>query len=295
MPRRINSSQLRSKLRQAENKRHQAEAKRRQAIQRYNNEIRTFNAEQKRRVDAYNRAAREYNRRLRENRRKLQSALQRLSGQSVGARYTDLHRSSVSLSTAYDRLDRGKADPLLSDLAERETANSVSVLNALLEDDRDATNGAGDLKSSRITASLSTLSQELGKRWSGALFSLDPANPDAARHFCTSSREIIAQILNTEAADEKVLAQNPDCQRTGHGTPTRRAKIQYCLERKGLANEDLETFIEANVKDLATLFKDLNSGAHGVAGKFTLSQLGLIKGRVEDSIDFICEVVSRKD
>lgn len=293
MARRISSSQLRSQLRQAQNKR-------RQAIQRYNNEVRKFNAERKRRVDNYNRAAREYNRaareynkRRRDNLRKLQSALQKLSSQSTSTRYVNLRRSSTSLSTAYERLDRGNADPLLSDLAERETANSVGVVNALLDDSNGSGSDIPDLQSSRITASLSSLSPELGNRWTGALFSLNPANPDAARHFCTSSRELIAQILNTEAPDGEVLEHNPDCQRTDHGTPTRRAKVQYCLERKGMANDDLEDFIDANIKDLTALFQDLNSGAHGDSGKFTLPQLSLIKGRVEDSIEFVCQVVSR--
>ena len=293
MPRRISQSQFRSQLRQAQNKQ-------RQAIQKYNSEVRKFNAEQKRRVDNYNRAASEYNRavndykrRRREYLRKLQSALQKLSSQSANTRYANLRRSATSLSTAYDQLDRGNADPFLSDLAERETANSVGVVNALLEDDYETGSVIDDLKYSRITDSLSAFSRELGRRWSGALFSLDSANPDAARHFCTSSREIIAQILNTEAPDDKVLAHNPNCQLTDHGTPTRRAKIQYCLERNGLGNQDLEDFMDANVGDLTTLFRELNSGAHGVAGKFTLSQLSVIKGRVEDSIEFICQVVAR--
>lgn len=285
MPRRISSSQLRSELRQAQ-------AKNRQAVQRYNSEVRKHNAEQKRRVDHYNRAVHTHNSRLRENRRRLQSALQRLSRQSVTVRLTSLHQSSISLSTAYERLNEGDADPFLSDLAERETANSVSVLNALLGEDEDADNSVGDLKTSRITGSLSSFSQDLGSRWSGALFALDPANSDAARHFCTSSREIIAEILDVEAPNEKVLASYPDCQVTEHGTPTRRAKVQYCLDRKGLSNEYLESFIEVNIRNLTILFRDLNSGAHGPAGKFTLDQLGMIKSRVEDSIDFIYQIVS---
>ena len=285
MPRRINPSQLRTKIRQAQ-------TKQRQAVQRYNNEVRRFNTEQKRRIDAYNRAARSYNSRLRSNRNRLQSALQHLSRQSVTVRFTSLHQSSLSLSTAYDQLDNGGADPFLSDLAERETANSVAVINALIAEEGKSPASVDELSTSRITDSLSSFSEDLAMRWSGAIFALNPANLDAARHFCTSSREIIAEILNAEAPDEEVLDRFPNCQLTELGTPTRRAKVQFCLDRSGLSNVVLESFVDTNIKDLTILFRDLNSGAHGSAGKFTLEQLRMIKTRVEDAIDFISAVVS---
>ena len=80
--------------------------------------------------------------------------------------------------------------------------------------------------------------------------------------------------------------------KTDRGIPTRPAKIHYCLNRNGLANVLLEGFIEANIKDLATLFGELNSGTHGAAGKFSLQQLAGIKNRAEDSIAFICQIVA---
>ena len=285
MPRRINMSQLRSKLRQAQ-------TRQRQAVQRYNTEVRRYNSGRKQRIDAYNRAVRSYNSRLRSNHYRLQSALQRLASQPLTIQFNALHQSSLSLSTAYERLDNGDADPFLSDLAERETANSVSVLNALLGDDENTLDSVDDLATSRLIDTLSYFSEDLAMRWSGAIFALNHANPDAARHFCTSSREIIAEILDLEAPDEDVFAKFPDCQVTERGTPTRRARINYCLNRSGLANVFLEGFVEDNIKDLSILFNDLNSGAHGSAGKFTLEQLAAIKSRVEDSIGFICAVVA---
>ena len=66
----------------------------------------------------------------------------------------------------------------------------------------------------------------------------------------------------------------------------------FGLDRNGLSNVFLESFVDTNIKDLTILFQDLNSGAHGSAGKFTLEQLRVIKTRVEDAIDFVCEVAS---
>ena len=195
-----------------------------------------------------------------------------------------------ALSEAYDRLDTSDADALLSDLAEQDTANSATVLNNLLGDRDVAPVAREELTSNKIAGELASISTDLNNRWSGAIFALNPSNPDAARHFCTSSREIVAQILDTKAPDEDVRARFPNCQVTKRGTPTRRAKILYCLDRTGVHHEALEDFIEADIKDLSILFYDLNTGAHGPAGRFSLPQLVAIKTRVEDTIAFICEI-----
>ena len=285
MPRRLTSSKIRTQLRQVQ-------AKQRQAIRTYNNTVRQRNSKIKQATNVYNREVRAHNARVRAHQSRLQSALRRLSSQTIAVPYASFYESSSALSAAYKRLDNSDADPLLSDLAERDTANSVTVLNTLLGDTGNSQAVEGELNSTRIAEALANFSAELNSRWSGAIFALNPNNPDAARHFCTSAREIIADILNSEAPDPHVLAELPDCPVTKQGTPTRRAKIQYCLNRRGKSHLALEGFIETNISDLTVLFKDLNSGAHGPAGRFTLLQLSTIKTRVEDAIEFICEIVA---
>ena len=292
MPRRMSSSQIRSKLRQAQTKQRQAVQKLNNAVRTHNNKVRQYNSERRRAIDAYNREVRSYNARVRANRSRLRSALLSLSTRTITARYTSSHTSVEALYSAYERLDNSDADPFLSDLAERDTANSMSVLNALLGDNSQAQVGDGELTSTKLSESLSRYSMDMQDRWSGAIFALNPGNPDAARHFCTSAREILADILNAEAPNTEVLSRFPGCQVTEQGTPTRRAKIHYCLDRSGLNNRSLEDFIDVNINNLSVLFKDLNAGAHGPAGKFSLPQLTAIKTRVEDSIDFLCEIVT---
>ena len=147
---------------------------------------------------------RAHNTRVRTNRARLRSALQSLSAQTVTVRYTSLHASVAALSTAYEQLDNGDANPFLSDIAERDTANSVTVLNTLLGDNGYPQVADGELTSTRIAESLTRLSTDLNDRWSAAVFALNPGNPEATRHFSTSSREIIADILNSEAPDAEV-------------------------------------------------------------------------------------------
>ncbi|MCY3647235.1 MAG: hypothetical protein OXH07_09705 [Chloroflexi bacterium] len=286
----MSTSQIQSKLRQAQ-------ARQRAAIQKYNSEVRAYNnkvrqnqAKVRRAVDDYNRAVRTHNARVRGNQARLRSALNRLSTQTVTVHHASLRQSVTSVTSAYERLDRSDADPFLSDLAERDAANSVAVLNSLLTEEDDAPLPSEELTTTRVSESLSEFSGDLSARWSGAVYALSPENPDAARHFCTSAREIIADMLDDMAPDSEVFLQFPDCETTDRGTPTRRWKVHYCLDRSGVAHSTLESFIDANISDLSVLFKDLNSGAHGPAGKYSLSQLRAIKVRVEDTIEFMCQI-----
>ncbi len=122
-------------------------------------------------------------------------------------------------------------------------------------------------------------------------FSLSSSNPDAARHFCTSAREILATILESAAPDDQVIAGNPDADITPEGSVTRRARIRHCLDRRGTYDADLETFVDDDLENVIELFRDFNDGTHGGAGRFDLRQLGAIKKRVEDAILFLYRIV----
>ena len=299
MVRRMTPSQYLSSRRQAEAKAkrqfQQAVAKAKQQerhfVNKANQEIRKANTARKRDIDAYNRKIRSHNSRVRANRQKLQQALTRLATQRISARFRELHSSVTVLSRTYERLDASGNAPYFSDLAEQETANSVSVLNSLLDPQETSDDSEFDLTDTVIVNELAHVSPELDGRWRGAVFALDPANPDAARHFCTSAREIVTTILDVKAPDGAVRANNPDCKLTANGTPTRRAKIQYCLSKRGYILEDLEDFVEANIDNALELFSTLSAGTHGPSGRYNIAQLEAIKTRVEDSIRFMCEIV----
>lgn len=317
MPRNMNLSQLRAlqrrleakqrqqvqqtnnAIRQHNSKVRQAEAARKRAIDAHNREVRQYNskvrqavATNRRAIDAYNRDVRAHNTRVRANQARHKAALQRLAQQPATVRYTTLRRSVTTLTAAYDRLDRGDADPFLSDLAEQEAANSATVLNSLLGDTEGAEDAGEALNDTVIAGELAVISPDLDQRWRGALFALNPENPDAARQFCTSTREIVATILDTKAPDAAVLTRFPDCDTTEQGRPTRRAKVHYCLDLSGAADDALEGFIDDNIENVITLFGELNSGTHGRAGKFSHQQLAAIKIRVEDAIRFMCQIVT---
>jgi len=288
MARRMSSSQFRSKMRQLEQKQRQ--------------HINEFN----RAVNNYNQAVRRHNANVRSTRQRLQTALQKLQRQPTTTttitttRYVAFRSSVTRLHQAYERLeprlDYDHSDPeydLVLGFTEREAANSLEVMNALLDDASiHYEEKTEELKVTPVTDELRSISPDLDDRWRGAIFSLDPQNPDAARHFCTSAREVFTQILETKAPDADVLSLLPSCEKTNQGKPTRRAKIQYFLAGKGMADDELEEFVEQDMENIIQLFRVFNDGTHGSAGRFDFNQLAAIKKRVEDGILFLSQLVN---
>jgi hypothetical protein len=266
----------------------------RRAVEKQEKNVRDYN----RQVGQYNARVRSRNQQVENQRRRLNQELRRLQSRPTTVRVT--YRSSVQhLAGAYDTLERRFQSRELSefereflDRASEEAANSAYLANALDgdADEQDLTQ-AEELSDATMTADLSRFSPDLVSRWSGALFSLDPANPDAARHFCTSAREVVTSILDIAAPDGDVLTADPKCEITPErGTPTRRSKIRYLLSRKGITDSSADTFIEADIDNVVSLFPSLNQGTHGVAGRFNIPQLSALRTRVESSIYLLTSI-----
>lgn len=265
----------------------------------YNREVRRVNQHNKQVVDNYNREVRAHNSRVRANQQRLRSELAKLSRQPTTTRYTVYRTSVQTLHRSYEQLDQhtetrvsNPAYDRLVDFSEREVANSLSVTNALLGES--GADEAGDeLENAALTDELRKISVDLDDRWQGAVFALNPRNRDAARHFCTSAREVITQILDIKAPNSEVLEIFPgEIISKERPIPTRRAKIKFFLHRKGMADSALEDFVEEDVNNILELFRVFNDGTHGSAGTFDIPQLTKIKKRVEDGIMFLAQIVA---
>jgi hypothetical protein len=247
-----------------------------QAIDQHNRDIRRYNSEVDRvnrqnrqqainAVNRYNQFVRSHNATVSQNRRDLSSQISAIrSRSSLTAHYTTLTTQTVRL---YEQFERAKSeashhggyDDLIS-LAEREAENGADLTDVLAEEETEISAASED---TGISEYLADLSQDLSDRWKGAVFALNPENPDAARHFCTSAREIFSEILVRWAPDEEVLAANPQCSRTQMGTPTRRSKISYMLNRKSLEAPQLASFVDADIENIVELFNVFNEATHG--------------------------------
>lgn len=287
MAKRISPAQLRSQMRQAQNKQ-------RQAINKYNSEVRKYNQKVKRSVDEYNREVRSHNARVRTNRQKLKNELARLNRNST-VRYKVVYSSAVELNASYERINvrESEFENLVHgneflDLAETENAFSLQTANEL-EDPIETHNPqvAEDLD---VKAKLAEISADLTNRYAGAVYSLSKENPDASRHFCTSSREIFIDILDIHAPNKTILAEFPDCAKTEKGEPTRRWKIKHILNERGLDDEEAVNFVDKDVNNILELFGVFNAGTHGDAGTYTFDKLLSIKKRVEKGIVFLSEI-----
>ena len=289
MPQRMTPSQIRSALRQAQNKR-------KQAIDKYNREVRQYNQKVNQAINSYNNEVRIHNARVRANRQKIASELRRLQSSS-STRYQVVRTSAITLNNFYERLDAGESSLENSrfgseflDLSERENANSLALSNVLESVSDNSDVDPSELLRTEIDEMLQKLSPDLSNRWRGALFSLSPQNPDAARHFCTSAREVFVQILDINAPDEIVMKVSPDCETTPLGQPTRKEKIKYLLNRCGVRTEEAVDFVDEDISNVLALFRVFNDGTHGSSGKFGLSKLMSIKNRVEDGITYLFSI-----
>lgn len=240
-------------------------------------------------------AVNEYKWDVRKNQQKLQSELIKLNRSSkITTSYTISVRNLNSLyeriNTSYNECNATQEEKEFFNHIEQENLNNLIVANAINNAEL-ADNVDIELQGNSIGDKLKKLSIDLNNRWIGALFSLNPNNPDAARHFCVSTREIFTDIFDNYALDEDVFEIFPDCDKTERGNATRKSKIKYFLFKKGVDIKNADEFIDNDIDNILKLYHILSDGTHGEAGKYNIIQLKAIKKRVEDGINFLCSII----
>lgn len=292
MVKKVSPSQLRSMARKAQQDYNRAVNQANRAIKDYNREVKravdNYNAE----VRRYNSKVRQYNVKVRRNRQIINSQLRKMnttvtvqSSYTVSARTMQRYYDDVG-NTYYEGVEVTPEQETILDLVDQEQATSLVTENFIVNDIV-PDESPEDLE---IGNRLAMVSDDLNSRWRGAVFALSPNNPDATRHFCTSTREIFSQLLDMKAPDPDVFAFDPNCEVTPEKkTPTRRSKIAYLMRKKGLS-ESVIAFADADIGNINELFKTLNGGTHGPAGKYEYEKLLQVKKRVEQGIIFLCEI-----
>lgn len=288
MAKKFNASQFKSKMRQIENKYNQQ-------VRKINQDISANNRNMKKIVNEYNRAVRQHNSKVIQNRSRIQSELRKLTTTNrvtttYGTSVKSVHSAYEKVAVNYDVMEQGSAfqEYVYSEI-EQENANNLATATAIL-DNFEPTTLEYSLQDTKIIEQLSKISTDLDNRWKGALFSLNPNNPDSTRHFCTSTREIFTEIFNTKATDADVFSIMPNCEKTNNGNASRRSKIKYFLYKKGINNDEIEKFVDTDIENILELFHTLSKGTHGEAGKYSINQLSVIKQRVENGLIFLCNI-----
>ena len=282
MVKRMKISQLNSKMKQIQNK--------------TNQQLKRIQRDTERQIKKETtKMINDYKKNIRKNYQKLQKELNRFNNsQHMTTKYTisvrNLNSSYEKVNATYNQLNSTTKEKEIFDYIEQENVNNLTVANALIsseaEDDIDT-----ELQDNVIGNQLKKLSDDLNNRWLGAIFALNPHNPDATRHFCSFTREIFTEIFDKYAKDKEVFSVFPDCDKTDRGNATRKSKIKYFLYKKGIDIKNATEFIDNDIDNILELYHILSDGTHGEAGRYSIIQLKAIKKRVEDGINFLCSIV----
>lgn len=261
-----------------------------EVVNEYNRLVHQNNQNAQAAVNKYNQAVRQRNAKVESSRQQLRQLISRLENRAT-AHYVEVRNSALDLNQQFERVERqaptsSSVTNLLS-LVQREAENSAEVANAFVSEEPNSPEGAQD---TGIVEYLAGFSQDLCDRWKGALFALNPSNPDAGRHFCTSVREIFNEILNRCANDEDVREADANCEMTQQGTPSRRAKIRYLLRKKAADSPEMLGFVDKDIEDILQLFKVFNEATHGEAGRHGFVKLQNIRKRVDGGIMFLAAI-----
>lgn len=281
--------QQQSKLRQAVNDYNRQvdryNAARRQAVSAYNQWVRSYNAGITKTVNNYNQAVRSHNAQVQSRRQRLLSSLHAPRSTTT---YSVLRTSSVSLNERFDQIDRGALPPDIASLAEREAANSLATARTFVDDLDEHEDDATSSQVDAVAEVLQSISSDLHSRWQGALYALNPRNPDAARHVCTSMREVLTQMLEVLAPDADVVGATPNSERVPNSSkPNRKSKVLHLLRLRDISNTTFENFVEEDMGNILQLFSEFNDATHGPAGRHGFAKLRAIKARVEGGIMFL--------
>lgn len=276
MPPRFNASKLNSAISRLKSQQRQFESKANQAIR----DLRHLSADLER-----------LGRRFEADNHRLNSQIRRIKSTPSTGRFADVRTSTMQLHAAYVVLEQtatsegwNEQDRCWLALAAADTANSAQLANVLHGDQTDE-----QVEETTLNDELTSLSADLDQRWQGALFALNPRNPDAARQFCTSSRELLVEMINRWAPDDAVLRWKPRCE-TKDGKIARREKITYLLQT-GVGHPSVQAFAAEDINDVMNLFRTFNSGTHGTVGKFDIAALHALKVRVEGAVRFMSTVI----
>lgn len=285
MPKHFSSSHMKSQLRQVERK----------ATSQWNNAVRKLNSDLKRDINrAANSALRKYNSQIQHNRQIIKREIAKLnSSPTIHVQYST---TVTAMQCSYDRVmdvydsgaDISPEQFLILDYVEREQANSLIATNRLFNNTA-SDETEDDIEDVTISDKLEVVSDDLMNRWRGAVFALNPKNPDAARQFCTSAREIFTEFIEMKAPDKSVFSYNPNAAKTERGNATRKEKIKYMMHDKGMDDSVID-FAEADITNILELFHVLSDGTHGEAGRYKFDALVQVKRRVQQGINFLCAI-----
>jgi hypothetical protein len=170
----------------------------------------------------------------------------------------------------------------LDRLPTRETADLVG----------DERVGLAQATSDEVLSALACLDPGLLQLLDGARGAVSSPNPDRARHFCVSLRELIGHVLRQLAPDDQIKAWTQDSSHFDKGRPTRRARLEYLYSL--VAVDSLRTFVSSDIRAALDLIDLLSNGTHVVDLGTDATALTILLNRAEGVLSLLITLNSAR-
>ena len=136
---------------------------------------------------------------------------------------------------------------------------------------------------------LSEVDPKLAQLYAGARSALRGTNPDRARHFLSSLRELWSHLMRTIAPDSEVMNWVPDNsqQLLYEGRPTRKARVLYVC--RDLNDGALTKFVYSDTQAFVEFFDVLNR-VHELNPEFSDPQLHALQVRSDSYLTYVLQI-----
>ncbi|WP_129678211.1 hypothetical protein [Candidatus Chloroploca sp. Khr17] len=135
---------------------------------------------------------------------------------------------------------------------------------------------------------LTSLNAGLIQLWEGAVSALNSNNPDRARHFATSLRELLTHVMHQLSPDDEIKKWNPDPKLYDKHRPTRRARLLFIC--RNINHGPFSDFVEKDVEAVLAFVQLFQQGTHAIHIPYTEDQLLALKTKMEGVIRFLISV-----
>ncbi|OKH42917.1 hypothetical protein NIES2101_31895 [Calothrix sp. HK-06] len=232
--------------------------------------------------------------------------------------FSDLEKSVynkfLGLSTAYSNLTAAREEIIVhkpesarvvSELPALEVLNSVEVLESVsaAESDAEVSQKELELEQTKESLKIEILGQQeefeqllitagwqdLVRMWQGANAVLNSTNnPDYVRHFGTSLRELLTQVIQRLSPDKEIKKWTEDKNHFHNGSPTRKARLLYIS--RSINHNNFSDFLEEDVDSTLELISSFNRATHAPTPPFSHTQLLTMQARLRAIVNFLIEI-----
>lgn len=135
-----------------------------------------------------------------------------------------------------------------------------------------------------LERNLPIIGSDLVQLWDGANQALASNNPDRVRHFSSSVRELMTNVLHKLSPDDDVKKWSSDPSFYKDGRPTREARLMYIC--RDINAGPFKTFVKKDVVATIEFINLFHEGTHKIKAAFTENQLLALKAKAESTLNF---------